>query len=79
MMRAKNNLPTVLTLEGIVDQGQIKIQGNIKLPDRAKVYVVIPEILIERSVRVPSPRLVNRKQVADFKMEVVEAGPDARV
>lgn len=30
----------------------------------------------QRPIRISSPRLVNRKQIADFKLEVVEEAPN---
>ncbi len=34
---------SVMTIEGIVDRGQIRLRGNIQLPDNTKVYVVVPD------------------------------------
>jgi hypothetical protein len=31
------------TYEGHVENGQIKLDVNVKLPERAKVFVVLPE------------------------------------
>jgi len=32
----------ILTLEGIVENGQIRLRDNVTLPAHTKVYVVIP-------------------------------------
>lgn len=67
----------VITLEGIVDQNQIRLTSNIRLPEKTKVYVLVPDIQIEQVARVFSPRLVNPEQASDFEMEVVEELSDA--
>ena len=33
---------SVTTFEGVVENGQIRLPGDIVLPERAKVYVIIP-------------------------------------
>lgn len=63
---------SVITLEGIVEHGQIRLKTNIQLPENIKVFVVIPNIEVQQSARILSPRLANPEQVADFKMEVTE-------
>lgn len=67
----------VLTIEGIVDNGQIKLTSDVHLPDHIKVYVVVPDMKIEPSVHLFSPRLKNPEEVAEFEMEVVEESSDA--
>ena len=69
----------VVTFEGIVEHGQIKLSTNVRLPDNTKVYVIVPEIQVEQSARVVSPRLAHPEQAADFKMEIVEGPADAGV
>ena len=67
----------VVTFEGIVDNGQIRLKTNIRLPEKTKVYVVVPDIQIEQAAHIFSPRLVHPEQAADFKMEIVEEPSDA--
>ncbi len=68
----------VITFEGVVDKGQIRLKTNVRLPDQAKVYVMIPDLEIHR-VHLASPRLVHPEQAADFRKEVIEVAPDADV
>jgi hypothetical protein len=70
---------TITTYEGIVEKGKIRLKTNVHLPDNTKVYVVVPETEAKLTTRVTSPRLVHRKQVADFKMEVSEDNSNASV
>ena len=67
----------VTTFEGIVENGQIRLPATVRLPEKAKVYVVIPDVEIQTVAYIGSPRLVHPEQAADFKKEVVEELPDA--
>ena len=67
----------VATFEGIVENGQIRLPATVRLPEKAKVYVVIPDVEIQTVAYIGSPRLVHPEQAADFKKEVVEELPDA--
>ena len=68
---------SVRTFEGIVEKGQIKFKSQVNLPERTKVYVVVPDEEIEQTVFIHSPHLARPEQAADFAMEVIEASPDA--
>lgn len=70
---------SVVTLEAIIEDGQIRLPSNIRLPERTKVFVVIPGVEVERTGRIASPRLARPEQAADFVMEVTEAESDAGV
>ena len=63
---------SVITLEGVVEHGQIRLKTNVQLPENIKVFVVIPNFEVQQSARIQSPRLANPGQAADFKMEVIE-------
>ncbi|MBI3536987.1 MAG: hypothetical protein HY070_05465 [Chloroflexi bacterium] len=62
----------VTTFKGIVEKGKIKLQGNVRLPEKTRVYVVVPDLERERPARISSPRLARREQAQDFRMEIVE-------
>jgi hypothetical protein len=68
---------SITTYEGVVEKGKIRLKTSVHLPDNTKVYVVVPEAEAKKTARVMSPRLVHRKQVADFKMEVGEDNSNA--
>ena len=68
---------SIITLEGIVEEGQIRFKSNLQLPDKTKVYIVIPEIQLESRAHIISPRLANPAQAVDFKMEVTEESSSA--
>jgi hypothetical protein len=67
----------VLTIEGIIDNGQIRLASDVRLPERTKVFVVVPDMKIEQTVHLFSPRLKNSDQAAEFKMEIVQEPSDA--
>lgn len=69
----------VTAYEGIIENGIIKLKTNVNLPEKMKVYVIIPNMEAEKTVRVYSPRLVHPEQAADFKKEIVEELPNADV
>jgi hypothetical protein len=69
---------TVTSLEGTVENGQIKLPANVHLSERTKVYIVIPGLESTPPIRIPSPRLVHPEQASDFAM-LVEDSADAGV
>lgn len=68
---------SVATFEGVVEQGQIRLTTNARLPEGARVYVVLPDVVIEQFARVASPRLARPEQGSDFVMEIGEEPTDA--
>lgn len=62
----------ITTLEGIVENGQIRLPGDVRLPEKAKVYVVVPEMEERRIAYIASPRLAHPEQAKDFEMQVFE-------
>lgn len=64
---------SILTLEGVIENGQIRLPADIHLPEKARVFIVIPDAPPTKKAHLYSPRLTHLKQVADFKLEVIEA------
>ncbi|MBK7995291.1 MAG: DUF104 domain-containing protein [Blastocatellia bacterium] len=62
----------VTTYEAIIENGQIKLLTPVELPEKAKVYVIIPEEKILDTVYIRSPRLVDKSKLADFRKEMIE-------
>jgi hypothetical protein len=67
----------VTTFEGIVENGQIRLPAAVRLPERTKVYVVIPDVEVQAIAYIGSPRLVHPEQATDFQKEVFEEPSDA--
>ena len=38
----------VVTIEGVVEHGQIRLNSDIQLPDNTKVYVVVPGMQVQQ-------------------------------
>ena len=68
---------SVLALEGIVDRGLIRLPSDVKLPDRTKVYIIVPASRPYQKAHLYSPRPADPKQARDFVMEVSEERDDA--
>jgi predicted DNA-binding antitoxin AbrB/MazE fold protein len=67
------------TIEGIVENGQIRLLENVRLPENTRVYVVIAESNASRPPLIHSPRLAHPEQAADFVKQVFEEPPDAGI
>jgi hypothetical protein len=70
---------SIRTIEGVVEDGKIRLPADVCLPEKARVYVIIPSAVIPQPASIASPRLVKPEQAKDFKMEVIEGTPNASV
>ncbi|MBL8077471.1 MAG: hypothetical protein JNM55_05880 [Anaerolineales bacterium] len=70
---------TINTYEGVVEKGMVRLKTGVKLPENAKVYVIVTDLEVEKKkpVRVLTPRLARRGQAANFKMQVSKEKPNA--
>lgn len=69
----------IATFEGVVEQGKIHLKTGIRLPEKIKVYVVVPDFQMEQSARIVSPHLVHPEQANDFEMEIIKETNHASV
>ena len=69
----------ILTVEGVVENGQIRLRDNVVLPEDTKVYVVIPDVESAPPPHVYSPRLVHLAQAPDFAKQVIEVSTNAEL
>lgn len=70
---------SVTTIEGVVENGQIRLPASVRLPERARVYVIVPDTEVSPIAYVGSPRLAHPEQASDFEKVVVEENPDAEL
>jgi len=63
---------SVTSFEGIVENGRIRLEPAVQLPENTRVYVLVPNLPTMPTARVSSPRLLHPEQAGDFTMEVVE-------
>ena len=67
----------VTSFEATVENGVIKLPEHVQLPEKTRVYVVIPGVDVQPAYYVGSPRLVHPEQAADFVKEVIEEHKNA--
>lgn len=67
----------ILTVEGIFENGQIRLREKVVLAEHTKVYVVIPDTDAAPLAHIYSPRLVHPEQATDFAKQVIEVPADA--
>lgn len=65
----------VATFEAVVENGQIRLPGSVRLPEKARVYVVVPGV--PSAAYIGSPRLMHPEQASDFEKEVIEGDLNA--
>ena len=70
---------SIPTFEGIVENGTIRLRGDVKLPENTRVFVVIADFESGPRAHVRSSRLVHPEQASDFAKEVIEVAPDAEL
>lgn len=70
---------SISTFEGIVENGQIRLCENVKLPENGKVYIIIPDFDPPPQAHVSSPRLVHPEQASDFTKQIIEEAADAEL
>lgn len=69
----------IAAFEGVVENGRVRLNTDIRLPENTKVYVLIPNDEEKKIVRIFSPRLAHSEQAAAFKKEIVEEPLDANL
>jgi len=70
-------MSTLSTYEGVVVNGQIRLNNCIGLPERSQVYVVVLAEDTDPPLRIASPRLVDRNEVSEFTKEVLRLDDNA--
>lgn len=66
-------------IEGIVENGRIRLREDVSLPENARVYVIVTDVRDDGVPRIRTPRLARPEQVEDFRKQVVELTPDAEL
>jgi hypothetical protein len=67
----------VVAYEGVVENGCIHLPAGVSLPEKAKVYVVVPDASTEPALAyIASPRLARPEQAVDFIKEVLPEGAE---
>jgi len=69
----------VKAIEGIVENGHIRLRDSVQLAEHTRVYVIVAEPPLHPAATVRSPRFVNPDDAADFTKRIVEAPSDAEL
>ena len=69
----------VTAFEGVVENGQIRLQEDVSLAENTRVYVIVADSTLGKTVHVRSPKLAKPEQAIDFRKQVVEISSDAKV
>lgn len=69
----------VTTVEGTIENGQVRLPSDVRLPENTKVYVVVPGVEEKAMLHMATPRLSNPEKAADFEKEVIEGSSDAEL
>lgn len=65
------------TYEGVVENGQVTLPPNADIPEKTRVYVLVPDVKTQRTYNIPGARLVHPEQAKDFEKQVIEDTTDA--
>jgi hypothetical protein len=65
---------SVTAIQGVVENGRVRLAPTVHLPEGASVYVVVPEFSIDlparTSMHIQSPRLADQRQAHLLNKEV---------
>ncbi len=67
------------TYEGVVENGHVTLPPNADIPEKTRVYVLVPDPGMQKPLYIASPRLVHPEQAKDFEKQVIEDTTDAGV
>lgn len=69
----------MLTVEGVFENGRIRLSDNVSLPEHTKVLVMIPDREGKPLAYSYSPRLARPEQANDFAKQIIEVTADAEL
>ncbi len=67
----------VMAIEGIVENGHIRLRDAVQLAENTRVYVIVADSPSLPTASIRSPRLANPQDAGDFQKRVVEMPPHA--
>ena len=65
-----------MTVEGVIEDGRVRLRHEVELPEHTKVYVVIPDVEATPTAYARSPRLARPEQAHDFAKQVIKVPTD---
>ena len=67
------------TYEGVVENGHVTLPRDVDIPEKTRVYVLVPNLETRKTFKIPGARLVHPEQAKDFEMQVIEDSTDGGV
>ena len=62
----------VTAIEGVVENGRIRLREEVSLAENTKVYVIVADLPSSPSAQVRTPRLAHAQEAGDFRKQVVD-------
>jgi len=56
---------SVVTYEGAIEHAQVQLKTQARLPEGARLYVIVPAASTEPAARIVRPGLVHPEQICD--------------
>jgi hypothetical protein len=69
----------LVTYEGVVENGHVALPENASIPEKTRVYVLVPDGKPCQAPNIASPRLAHPEQAKDFEIQVIEETTDTAV
>ena len=69
----------LVTYEGFIENGRVRLSLNVGIPEKTRVYVLVPDAENLSGPRVASPHLVRPEQLKDFEKQIIDDETDANV
>ena len=66
-------------IEGVVENGRIRLRGDISLPEKTRVVVIVADQETRPAPHLRSPHLAHPEQALEFRKQVIEGPADAKV
>ena len=60
------------TYEGIIEHGRVMLPSDVGIPEKTRVYVLVPDAETLSAGYVASPHLADPEQAKDFQKQVIE-------
>jgi len=67
------------TYEGVVENGHVTLPPEADIPDKTRVYVLVPDPGLDRAYKIMSPRFADPEQAKDFRLEVIDESHDGGI
>ncbi len=66
-------------IEGVVENGRIRLDEGVNLPENTRVYVIVADQPKTATFHIRSPRLVHPGDADRLRKQVVELPPNAKI